>query len=74
MLPGPPEPGTYHASGGFIAPRLLMQGFSLGVFCDGGTFTVHDVDTSSPWGLNYELSWTQNCNGTPASGHAVFTP
>jgi hypothetical protein len=80
ILPGPLQTGTFSASGGFgSTPGLVMQGFSLGVpgfgvFCDGGTFTVNDVDTSSPWGLKYDLSWTQDCNGTPASGHAVFTP
>ena len=41
--------------------------------CAGRTFTVHSVDTTSPWGLEYELSWSQVCNGTPVSGEAVFT-
>ena len=70
----PPAPGTYAAPSGFSydQPGLTFQGFGTGVFCDGGTFTVHSVNTSSPWGLEYELSWSQNCNGSPVSGHAAF--
>ena len=71
----PPAPGTYAAPSGFSydQPGLTFQGFGTGVFCDGGTFTVHSVNTSSPWGLEYELSWSQSCNGSPVSGHAAFT-
>lgn len=71
----PPAPGTYTAPSGFSydQPGLIFQGFGSGVFCDGGTFTLQNMNTSSPWGLEYELSWSQNCNGSAVSGHAVFT-
>ena len=76
----PPATGTYVAPPGFSyeQPGLIFQGLGQGSpgmtgTCDGGTFTVHSVDTTSPWGLEYELSWSQVCNGTPVSGEAVFT-
>ena len=76
----PPATGTYVAPPGFSyeQPGLIFQGLGQGSpgmtgTCDGGTFAVHSVNTTSPWGLEYELSWSQVCNGAPVSGEAVFT-
>jgi hypothetical protein len=72
---GPIVPGTYSATGGFeTRPGLVVQHFGgdIGFSCTGGTFTISSIDTTSPWGLAFDVSWSTNCYPGPGSGHAVF--
>ena len=75
--PGQLVPGTYTAPDGFGSPGLMVQHWGgsspWGNFqCAGGSFTISSLNRDNPWGLELEVSWSQDCNGTPVSGHAVF--
>jgi hypothetical protein len=74
LPPGPVAPGTYTAPGGWSngQPGLIFQGFGSGVFCDGGTFTIHSVNTGNPWGIEFDVRWQQVCSGAQVSGQATF--
>ena len=75
--PGDPAPGTYVAPGGWEVmpePGLIYQDFGHSFQCYGGTFTLNSIDTSSPWGEAFDVSWTSSSSATVCgSGHAVFT-
>jgi hypothetical protein len=75
--PGPLVPGTYTAPGGFGSPGLVLQHWGGSspwgnYICEGGSFTLNSMNRENPWGLEFDVSWSQNCNGVPVSGHAVF--
>jgi HYR domain len=73
---GPLVPGTYENAGGFDAwpsrPGLVVFAGFIGV-CNGGTFTIHSLDTSAPFVPTFDVSWSQQCGGRTVSGRATFT-
>jgi hypothetical protein len=70
---GPMVPGTYTATQGFQSyyaeHGLVVQDGVDSVTDATGTFTINSIDTTSPWGLQFDVSWTSPLG----SGHAVVT-
>ena len=70
-------PGTYSNAGDFGAfpdnPVLIVHRLR-GQRCAGGTFVIHELDRSSPFGISYRATWSQTCNGVQVSGEVVIEP